>query len=163
VRRQIAQIVPAHRENVKGVKLHFVVVFARVRCIEIRGPVHTQHHGLAIDHELSLPDLKIEIARFVYESNQARNKRPFPALLVRSDDPTAGHLFKEDRAVDDGARLDDCIFALSRRLEELASKVSELQNLRDRVAKAEQSFSVVWHAKPRRRSMRQPRGRPATR
>jgi hypothetical protein len=41
----------------------------------------------------------------------------------------------------DRARLDDRIFALNRRLEEIASKVSELQNLRDRVTKAEGRIS----------------------
>jgi hypothetical protein len=41
----------------------------------------------------------------------------------------------------DRERLDECIFALSRRLEQLASQVSELENLRDRVAEAEGRIS----------------------
>ena len=43
--------------------------------------------------------------------------------------------------MDDRARLDDCIFALCQRLEALASQFSELENLRDRVAKAERRIS----------------------
>jgi hypothetical protein len=41
----------------------------------------------------------------------------------------------------DRAWLDDCQFALRQRLEALASQFSELENLRDRVAKAERRIS----------------------
>jgi hypothetical protein len=43
--------------------------------------------------------------------------------------------------MDSRTRLEDCIFVLSKRLEELALRVSELANLRDRVNKAE--FEVL--------------------
>lgn len=42
--------------------------------------------------------------------------------------------------MDTRARLDGCHFALRQHCEALASQVSELENLRDRVAKAERSI-----------------------
>jgi hypothetical protein len=48
-----------------------------------------------------------------------------------------GHLVLKARAMDDRAQLDNCIFALCQRCEELVTQISELENLRDRVAKAE--------------------------
>lgn len=47
--------------------------------------------------------------------------------------------------MDDRTRLEDCIFALSKRLEELASRVSELGNLRERVAKAQREVFGAKH------------------
>jgi hypothetical protein len=51
--------------------------------------------------------------------------------------------------MDDRARLDDCIFALCQRLDELASQVSELEDLRDLVAEAERRISRAA-SKPRK-------------
>jgi hypothetical protein len=39
--------------------------------------------------------------------------------------------------MDDRTRLEDGILAMCKRLKELASRVSELENLRERVAKAD--------------------------
>jgi hypothetical protein len=37
--------------NAEGVKLHLVIVPARVQAVEVAAAVDAKHHGLAIDHE----------------------------------------------------------------------------------------------------------------
>ena len=71
--------------------------------------------------------------------------------LVRFEDPTVGHLVLKARAMDDRSQLDNCILALCKRREELATQVSELENLRDRVAKAERR--IVGAARKTRKAV----------
>jgi hypothetical protein len=74
--------------------------------------------------------------RAFYESNQPLGTSgKFQTCPLRG--PTVGHLVLKARAMDDRAQLDNCIFALCQRREELVTQISELENLRDRVAKAE--------------------------
>jgi len=46
-----AQIVAVEREDVKGVELDLVVLFAGVQGIEVGDAVDAEHHRLAVDHE----------------------------------------------------------------------------------------------------------------
>ncbi len=47
--RQAAQVVTVERHVVEGVKLHLVVMLARMQGVEASD---AEHHGLAVDHEL---------------------------------------------------------------------------------------------------------------
>jgi hypothetical protein len=46
------QILAVERQDVEGVKLHFVFMPAAVQRVEVGNAVDAEHHGFAIDHEL---------------------------------------------------------------------------------------------------------------
>jgi hypothetical protein len=46
------------RQDIEGIELHFVVMPARVQRIEVGDAVDTEHHCLAVDHELLMPVLQ---------------------------------------------------------------------------------------------------------
>ena len=57
MQRQPAEIISVVSQAVEGVELHLVVVLAGVQGVEVGDAVHAEHHSLAIEHEVLLPDL----------------------------------------------------------------------------------------------------------
>jgi hypothetical protein len=52
--RQAPEIVAAHRQNVEGVELDFVVVLPGVQTVEVGDAVNAEQHRLAVNDELAL-------------------------------------------------------------------------------------------------------------
>lgn len=48
---QLPDIVTVAHEHVEGVELHFLVVPARVKAIEIRYAIYAEQHGFTINHK----------------------------------------------------------------------------------------------------------------
>jgi hypothetical protein len=55
VERELAEVIAAFHEDIKGAELHLVIVQAGVKRTEIRNPVDAQDHSLAVEHEALLP------------------------------------------------------------------------------------------------------------
>jgi hypothetical protein len=52
-KRKVAQIIALHCQDIESAELHFIVVLAGMKRIEIRDPVNAEDDSLAIDHELT--------------------------------------------------------------------------------------------------------------
>ena len=57
VQWQPAGVVPVVGQAVEGVELDLVVVLAGVKGVEVGDTIDAEHHGLAVDDELALPNL----------------------------------------------------------------------------------------------------------
>ena len=57
VQRQRSEIVARQRQAVEGIELDLVIVLARVKGVEVRDPIDSEHDGFAVQDELRLADL----------------------------------------------------------------------------------------------------------
>jgi hypothetical protein len=71
------------RQDIEGVELHFVVMLARMQRVEIRDTVDTEHHRLAVDHELLVSILKrrLKTAAHAGEDRQSGVKMKMARVL----------------------------------------------------------------------------------
>jgi hypothetical protein len=89
--RQVPQILTIEREAIEGVKLHLLVVLARVQRVEIGDAVDSQDDGLTIDDEMLLPVLQ----RAIDDPREAAA----PVVAVACEKSHALVLADEDQAV----------------------------------------------------------------